>query len=504
MSKITTENCKEYLVTELNKKGIQTKDKDWKRTKKYKNEDGNWIREFHNESCGTFVLLEKSDELFLVNEDKKIINTNAKKNKVFDLTTFPKQDVDSGWEVYKKYYSRDEDEYEVVNQSKDFIRFIPASLLWFVPEDTYENCDFPKKINWDFNMKGFFIAMVDKEDYHEYGGEELLLNEYLPKYLGKVDEYNYEVDKDVTFEELVSDLSILGYKYTNHNSDEKFNKLIKESQFNSVPFAISKLEKDILSGDISSYTNDELSKSKVNSQSVFIFSFENQKFELLKELIERKINISAYDLSYMIEESFWERQNKSSQEVKEIILSIVLDYESIEISDEDKFRIVSIVKEINGDKLIEIYDKFFDERNCLTFASTVELYDNDKIKCDLINRFSNHDEDLKDWLMQNLVYSEKLTFLNKKEFREAISKKLVVELLDIKHKEYFENLKYEADRAKGGMFVVEIKHDGSQETWLEQRQKSLAKFVTLKAKILSYFDQNDEEDVPKKTYRTKF
>ena len=503
MSKITTENCKEYLVKELNKKGISTKDKDWKRTKKYKNEDGLWIREFHNESLGTFELLEKNDELFLVNENNTI--TNIKKDKIFDLTTFSKEEVDFGWEVYKKYYSRDEDEDEVVNQSKEFIRFIPASLLWFVPEDTYENCDFPKKINWDFNMKGFFIAMVDKEDYHEYGGEEVLLNGYLPKYLGKVDEYNYEIDKDITFEELVADLSILGYKYTNENSDKKFNKLIKEAQFTNIPFVMSKLEKDILSDKgISSYTNDELNQSKLNGQSIVVFCFENQKFELLKELIKRKVSISDYDLSYMIEQSLWSGNNESTKEVKEIILSIVLSYDNIQISNEDKFRLVSLVKEVNENKLVEIYEKFFDEKTCLTFASTVELYNNDKIKNDLIRRFSNHDEDLKDWLIQNLVYSETLTFLKQKEFREAISKKLITELLDVKHQEYFDNLKYEADRAKGGMFVVEIKRDGSQETWLEQRQKSLAKFVTLRAKILSYFDQNDEDNTPKKTYKTKF
>lgn len=60
MSKITTEICKEYLIAEFKAKQIVTQEKDWKRTKKYKNEDGNWIREFNNDNLGSVSLIEKN------------------------------------------------------------------------------------------------------------------------------------------------------------------------------------------------------------------------------------------------------------------------------------------------------------------------------------------------------------------------------------------------------------------------------------------------------------
>lgn len=60
MSKITTEDCKEKLIEFFD----ESESSDWKRTKKYKNEKGNWVRDFINkETEETCSLVEINGEL---------------------------------------------------------------------------------------------------------------------------------------------------------------------------------------------------------------------------------------------------------------------------------------------------------------------------------------------------------------------------------------------------------------------------------------------------------
>lgn len=67
MSKITTNDCKNKLVDLF----PDTESKDWKRTKKYKNEDGLYCRDFENHISGeTATLLESNNQLVLVSKEQ--------------------------------------------------------------------------------------------------------------------------------------------------------------------------------------------------------------------------------------------------------------------------------------------------------------------------------------------------------------------------------------------------------------------------------------------------
>lgn len=59
---ISTEDCKVFIADYLNEHDEYRDDdylaKDWKRTRKYKNESGNWIRDFEHTSGKTFTVIE--------------------------------------------------------------------------------------------------------------------------------------------------------------------------------------------------------------------------------------------------------------------------------------------------------------------------------------------------------------------------------------------------------------------------------------------------------------
>jgi hypothetical protein len=86
--------------------------------------------------------------------------------------------------------------------------------------------------------------------------------------------------------------------------------------------------------------------------------------------------------------------------------------------------------------------------------------------------------------------------------RDALTRAYIVSILDEHHNARLESLRYEAERSRGGMMVIETYRDGTSQSWLNQRSQSVAQFIQIKNKIISYFDKNDDENKPK--YRTKF
>lgn len=109
-------------------------------------------------------------------------------------------------------------------------------------------------------MNGFFISMFDIKGIHDYGGEENLLKGFLPSYLSKVDEYNYCIEKDISFIDLVKDLSSFGYEYANNKyyldyMQEKClaKKVMKNIDYNKVKFMQNPLEDIFLNDDVNSF-----------------------------------------------------------------------------------------------------------------------------------------------------------------------------------------------------------------------------------------------------------
>jgi len=71
MSKLTTEDCKKFLVNHYKQRKVITKIEDWKRTRKYK-VDSNYHRDFEHLAFGIITLKEKNGELEIVLTEQSI------------------------------------------------------------------------------------------------------------------------------------------------------------------------------------------------------------------------------------------------------------------------------------------------------------------------------------------------------------------------------------------------------------------------------------------------
>lgn len=514
MSKITTEDCKDYLVKFYKDKGAITQEKDWKRTKKYKNDDGLWVRDFNHAGIGNISLLESRNGLLSLlesNDNNSSTLVNSHKIKSFDLTVFSPAEIKKAWDVYKKYYDDDdENEYpggdEFIEKHDQSIRSIPGILNWCIVPDAYENYELDgKNISWNFNMKGYNIFMFDNKNYHEYGGDEHLLQKYLPKYLRSMDEYHYEITKDITVEELVRDLSILGYTHVNsHVADDcVLKKLMKNVNFNKIPFAISQIAKDIISGDIKKYSIEDLNTKKINNQSIAMYVFNNKNYDIFNYLLDNKIELKNSDISFIITNeytSFYEDKERLN-----CIMRVLLEYENIQIDKQAFENMAYMLQHSNQNELLlSLLPKYANQDNILSFVSYPNISTDINVLPQLIKRFSQHDEELKHWIESYFISGENFNLLENKMVRDTLTRSYITSILDEHYNSHLESLQYEAKRSSGGFMIIEQYRDGTSESWLDQKTRNVAQFIQLKAKILSYFDKNDNENNQKPKYRTKF
>jgi hypothetical protein len=510
MSKITTEDCKEYLVKAYKDKGATTQEKDWKRTKKHKNEDGLWVRDFNHAGIGNISLLESATGLLSIidSTQNKTLSTpvsNSTATHSFDLTVFSDSEIKKAWSTYKKYYEpeNDQDDDFVILHDKS-IRAIPSILSWYIAPDAYENYELEnKKITWDFNMKGYNVYMFDHENHHEYGGDEHLLRKYLPKYFSKMDEYHYEILTDVTVEQLVRDLSIFGYSHVNEHYDEDcvLKKLMKKVSFNKIPFVVSQLEKDILAGNVKKYTIADLNSQKVNGQSAAIFAINNSQYDVFNYLVENKVDITKEEISLVISNDYLGLYNDNDK--TNSIMKVLFEYEDITLDKESLGKVTHFLQHSNRDELLlGLLPKYGTEDNILLFVTHPNISTHIDVLPTLINRFAQKDEELKSWIESEFIYDSNFILLDNKAVRDALTRAYIVSILDEHHNARLESLRYEAERSRGGMMVIETYRDGTSQSWLNQRSQSVAQFIQIKNKIISYFDKNDDENKPK--YRTKF
>lgn len=222
MSKITTQDCKEFLKKELNLESTIN----LKRLRKYKDNDGCYIREFSTESNSIYLIKELSDgTLVLNNEQNSIIE---KKHTEFNAKKLLK-------EVIKKLENYDEDVMEklfnkVDKMNSDDKMKIANEFYFFFPDGVYENESKyvteglkTKMLRYEENIpKSFCIYFYDSfnSDPDLYLSD--IVSKLIPSYFEKVDEYNFELDpydnrtpKNITIEDVINMFENFGFKYKN-------------------------------------------------------------------------------------------------------------------------------------------------------------------------------------------------------------------------------------------------------------------------------------------------
>lgn len=291
MSKISTDDCKFFLVR--TDEFFDTDEKDWKRTKKYKNENAEWVREFEHKNGDSAWLLEKNGELSIIShtrksqqnilsstaggptiigsndfivlsnmwpksttvapkkyEEKKFVepmsnlstqNTAIQNSPISGLvsinkTIFPSSLIGEAkrfaHDYFKDPFNNDEkDISDLINvpELTDIIKACPAFLKWSMPEQTYNNYEFDRH-----NIKlstNMKGACVQIFGEHEYSAD--LVRVFMPSYFDSIDESCFEITEDVSAESLITDMSKLGLNYskTNGNEDCILKNVIRNVQF---------------------------------------------------------------------------------------------------------------------------------------------------------------------------------------------------------------------------------------------------------------------------------
>jgi hypothetical protein len=122
MSKLTTQDCKEFLVKHYKQNNVITNISEWKRIRKYK-VDGNYHRDFEHFEIGTIVIKEVNGTLELVSGEA---SNSPKEKKPSMASLYPGLDDDRGDKLIRgsvektlEEFLGDDEEYEHINSDTD-------------------------------------------------------------------------------------------------------------------------------------------------------------------------------------------------------------------------------------------------------------------------------------------------------------------------------------------------------------------------------------------------
>lgn len=213
----TTEQCKVFLVHYFSEQNpaINTLEKEWKRTKKYKNEQGLWLRDFTHPVAGSVTLLENAHGLSVQSELTRQISQNHKNNHI-DWLVFDKKAQKEALNIVKYYV----EELDVDKDSAKFEQYayaIPNQIGFYFYADYLDNSFAEKKLSLKIGRNGqqeFCVTIAPLCDPHFDQHMDWLIGSYLPNYLDEMSEALYDItEPDITIEQFVRDMSERGFVY---------------------------------------------------------------------------------------------------------------------------------------------------------------------------------------------------------------------------------------------------------------------------------------------------
>lgn len=224
----TTEQCKAFLIQYFleQQPAIQTQEKEWKRTKKYKNEQGAWLRDFIHPVIGALTLLESEQGLSVVSDMSKDVtqvtnsNSNTKqqldKTKLIDWLVFDKKAQKEASKIINYYV----EELDVDKESIAFEKYsyaIPNQIGFYFYHDYLDNSLAEKKLSLKIGRNGnqeICVTIAPLCEPHFDQHMDWLIANFLPDYLDEISEAFYDVtDREITLEQFVRDMSQRGFVY---------------------------------------------------------------------------------------------------------------------------------------------------------------------------------------------------------------------------------------------------------------------------------------------------
>lgn len=199
MSKISTDDCKNFLKESF------PEQKNWKRIKKYKNDAGQWCRDFESESGFATTLVEIDERLTLISQEQKEIDC-------FYYKKFPDDEIKLAKKIVsnyvRDYYHRNVNYkmagYEAIPNCFEFFvdtendEYTPESII---DDKTYQNCD----------IGLFFVPINHQFDQHLQD----ILKDFLPESMSEMAECIFEIvpDKPIAIKDLIQSVCDRGFIY---------------------------------------------------------------------------------------------------------------------------------------------------------------------------------------------------------------------------------------------------------------------------------------------------
>lgn len=226
MLNISTNDCKNYLITTF----PETKASEWKRVSKYKDEKGQWCRDFSHTSLNPVTLVEIDGVLTQVDSNKNIPTTEIKDpSKVFYQLTFSKSETAKAKKLVKQFLEDgNEDEDSVVNEYQEGFEAIPSLVKFYVCEnfegnfqDIINTAIATKNYDIDANNLALYFYPIKDDSYDQHMSPLVL--PFLPDYFGEAMECTFEItgSKGITIKDIFELLYSKGFIHDRKNCETK-------------------------------------------------------------------------------------------------------------------------------------------------------------------------------------------------------------------------------------------------------------------------------------------
>jgi len=213
MSKISTDDCKDFLMTTYPDSN-RTK---WKRVSKYKDANGLVCRDFNSPTVGDVTLVEVNDTLELKQSVVVAVAPVTIKDNTIIVKSFSKKDITDAKRLVSKYVNSDGEE-EISDDNKGFIA-IPSQVIY-----RFSILDGDYKVILDaINATGDYNATLDRfcleifpavGEYNEH--MDYLIGSFLPENDGEAMECTFEFsyEKTISIKEMAQKMASAGFIYS--------------------------------------------------------------------------------------------------------------------------------------------------------------------------------------------------------------------------------------------------------------------------------------------------
>lgn len=311
MADISTDDCKDFLISKFpnSKRAL------WKRERKYKNDAGNWCRDFSNPDVGNVSLVEVNGVLSFF---KKTASTTGGTSQ----TSTPAQKIELGsHDIFVRTFSQDD--MDLASEMVDVFvttyqepRATSPGFLAIPSQFTYSFTDMDDDesgrmshvnrtldINAKFDSFSLYLTPIEHDDYDQH--LQPLLQQFFPRNSGEEMEciFGFYYDRPITLKEFVTTMSKHGFKYGIDKDDKYDDRCLLKDVMKTFNFVEGKTIEEAFSPVVEKEKSSVTAESKVaverpkivTNNDVFMRIVTNDDSKKLEEAIA-----AGLDLSFMI------------------------------------------------------------------------------------------------------------------------------------------------------------------------------------------------------------